>query len=386
MQSAHQKKAGSRRLLIENVDFYESSNPEIDNLCRLASNAFRDNQFAFSVKLYQKAQSLAEKTSFDEAFIVRRLGAVRAKHLRTAESHDEMLELSKEAFTLFQNALAIHKKRLSETAYTPVETTEYERTLAYLCKASLDLKNGEALEEAALALYTSSSITKNIDYQFAACNYLYTIFFAQSKMNIAKKYTDEAMRLYDEHKLEDAACFRHASKIELLNGNLEKAIALFWRAYDAHKNMCQGKNRDRVLLDDLKLLFLIRLSAPKTRAWAQKYILIEARKSKLSFTAVGRLKKVLELTLTESKGDGVVLSHQLFQDQKPLVYQYEKSNTGINSALANTHQEETTAASSSVNLQKVGLFSLPVLGSDDSAAHAVARTQQEDGESRKLTL
>lgn len=143
------------------------------------------------------------------------------------------------------------------------------------------------------------------------------------------KYQQDQLIKYD-------TCYRHLAKIKLLQQDSPASILrLFWYCYDDHKELKLNKNenRDRLLIDDLTLLFMIKTyefsSEESALAHAFSYVRKQANIQLSKTNACFFMKNLIQKKKSLENGEKLPLSHSFFFEEKELQPHFTMPNKKV---------------------------------------------------------
>lgn len=307
---------------LNNQDYIDPSNyhvseKDVDIFCRTASLLEKRGNINKALENYVSALKNCPYNNLDKAVVLRRFANTVVKGNASLEEKGAIAKI------YLQKSIEIHEKKInSSTPENKIECLEYQRCLNSLCLIASDLRDGELLEKTAKKLLSLARQTKNYRFVFDALNYLYMVDFSLNKLQSAQERVDESIVIAKEHKIEYSTCYRHLAKINLLKGApADEILTIFWSCYDGHKKLEPSENRTRLLIDDLKFLFVLRIyQFPDLNIYAVlSYIEKEAKQVEFSENETEILKKNLQKkSLSLERGVAIPLCHSFFSESKQL--------------------------------------------------------------------
>lgn len=312
---------------------YHIPTKKVDAHCKLAAGFFAQREMSSATEAYELALgACAPGDSLDRAFVLRRLA-------NTVIRSDDIEESEEKALAYLLESIEIHETIIdSSNPKHQMGCLEYQRCLNSLCSIASNRKNGSLIKEFAGKLLILAQKTSNLHYEFDALDYLYMVEFSSGNLDsakekvercieVAKKINEEIKeknpqlsedKLHTRMKSKDT-CYRHIAKIKLLQKAPPDDILIsFWACYDGHKKLAKSKNKDRLLTDDLTLLFMIKayeFSSKKEKDPLVHALRVVGKEAKIQFSKQGvqDLMKNLNKKKTDLEaGEALPLSHSFF--------------------------------------------------------------------------
>lgn len=256
------------------IFLYTIKNQDVESLIQTGTQKFKQfielkksdakaaqDSLSESLALFNSAINQSD-TPLDKAFCHRKYASTI---IRNSEITPQVAYT--DAITHLQAAELIFEDHLKENSDDPVIITEYQRTLAYLCHAALELNNGPLLEAAATKLFTATEKLKNADFRIDALNYLYHVALSKNDLIHAEGHTRKSIELQEIQKKNIYTEYRHLAKINLLhlhqklskpnnNDGFDKKLFLerrvrniFWTCFDGHKKEYQAIKNQQTLFN-----------------------------------------------------------------------------------------------------------------------------------------